>query len=142
MMCAGCRLLNHDLRVILKQAVEASPKHKEKQTEPSSNIPLKYLSPCSQASRLKKSTTERKRLRKSLFKAESAMDVILLDEQESEMTEVVRAIEERGDTELSTIIEEAELIQEGNGEMLRDVWEQDVASRSKFYEDQLKNSML
>ena len=70
------------------------------------------------------------------------MDVILLDEQESEMTEVVRAIEERGDTELSTIIEEAELIQEGNGEMLRDVWEQDVASRSKFYEDQLKNSML
>ena len=52
------------------------------------------------------------------------------------------AIEERGQEELKAIIEEAESIEEGNGEVIKKVWEQDVTSRKKFYEDQLKNSTL
>ena len=85
-MCASCRLLNHDLRVIRNRAITASPTHKEKQTAPDSNRPLKYLSPGSQAMRLQKSTKERKHLRKALFKAERAMDIALTEEQENEIS--------------------------------------------------------
>ena len=68
-MCGTCRLLYHGLRVIHK-GVAASPTHKEKQTEPSSNMPIKYLYPSSQVARLQKSTNECRCLRRALFKAE------------------------------------------------------------------------
>ena len=70
------------------------------------------------------------------------MDIALTEEQENEMTELASAIEERGQKELKDIIEEAESIEEGNGEVIKKVWEQDVTSRKKFFEDQLKNSTL
>ena len=60
------------------------------------------------------------------------MDVRLTEEQEHEMTGLVRAIDEK----LSL---RKPKLQQGNGEVIRDIWKQDVFR--KFYKDQLKNSM-
>ena len=68
------------------------------------------------------------------------MDLMLTGDQEDEMTQLVMAVQEKGQKELEAIIEEAESIEEGNGGAIREVWDQDLSIHKKFYEDQLKNS--
>ena len=58
--CPKCRLLYRSLTAIKKRSLEASPHHKQKWTEPSSNRPLKYLSPASQAKRVTKNSDQRR----------------------------------------------------------------------------------
>ena len=58
--CSNCRLLYRSLSTIKKRTLKASPFHKEKWTEPSSNRPLKYLSPASQVKRTTKSSEQRR----------------------------------------------------------------------------------
>ena len=52
--CKACRLLYRSLVAIKGRALEASPGHKDKWAHPSSNRPLKYLSPASQSRRTEK----------------------------------------------------------------------------------------
>ncbi len=109
MTCDSCKLLYHDLVVFNNQAVSASPGHKDKWTEPSSNRPIKYLSSSSQVTRVVKGTRDRKRLRKALLKfEEDHLDIGLTEEQSDEMTQLVMAVQEKGQKELEAIIEEAE----------------------------------
>ena len=52
--CKACRLLYRSLVAIKGRLLEASPDHKDKWAHPSSNRPLKYLSPASQSKRAEK----------------------------------------------------------------------------------------
>ncbi len=65
--------------------------------------------------------------------------MIVMGEHDAEMTRLIMAVEEKGRRELDAIIAEAERVREGNGEALREIWEQDVNYRKEFFEDQLKN---
>ena len=58
--CSNCRLLHRSLTAIKKRALETSPHHREKWTEPTSNRPFKYLSPTSQVKRVMKSSEQRR----------------------------------------------------------------------------------
>lgn len=60
--CPACRLLYRSLVAIRGRALEASPDHKEKWSDPSSNWPLKYLSPASQAKRTVKGSEQRRKV--------------------------------------------------------------------------------
>ena len=94
-MCRNCKQVSHDLHIIKNRACAASPGHKKKWTEPSSNRPIKLLSPDSKAVRIVKSSKDRKRLRKALSNFEET-DVNLDNDQNHEMTQLVNRIEEGG----------------------------------------------
>ena len=138
-VCRNCKKLHHDLSVLKNRAESASPGHKDKWTDPSSNRPMKYLSPDSRAVRFGKMTKERTCLRKSLSKFES-MDINLLGNQHDEVCQLVSAIAERGKDDLEQIFHEAETANEGGGELLKQLWDRDIEDKKSFYEDQLKNS--
>ena len=141
-VCVSCkRLINH-LNIIKNRAVAASPGHKEKWTEPSSNRPLKYLSPASQTERLLKSSKDRKKLRKTVLKYDDPLDVELSGVQDEELTKLVQTIEEKGKEHLEAVFSEADQTGEGSGDELRQAWVRDVSSRKEFFQDQLKNRKL
>ena len=63
--CQSCRLLHRSLVAIRGRALEASPGHKERWTDPSSNRPVKYLSPASQMKRTVKCNEKLRKVRLS-----------------------------------------------------------------------------
>ena len=141
--CTNCKALYHNLQAIKKRALSSSPSHKEKWTEPSSNRPLKYLSPASQVKKLARKGKEVKRLQKALSKFdETSLDMELRGDQGEEIQKLVAAIDENGQEELQAIYTEAESVEQGAGDVLRETWERDVRERKEFFEDQLKNSKL
>ena len=142
-LCSNCKTLYHDLQAIKKRALASSPFHKEKWTEVSSNRPLKYLSPASQGKKLAKKGKEVKRLQKALSKFDdTSFDVELRGDQAEDIQKLVSAIDEKGQDELQAIYMEAENVDEGIGDALREAWERDVTEHKEFFEDQLKNSTL
>ena len=139
-VCPSCKSLHSQLNAIKRRAIDHSPGHKEKWTNPSSNRPLKYLSPASQAQRLTKGGDERRRLRKTILKYEDdPLDVELSGEQDKEMQKLVMAIEEKGQDELAKIASECG--EEIGGDVMR-AWQNDVSSRQEFFKDQLKKRKL
>lgn len=73
--------------------------------DPSSNRPLKYLSPASQSWRLTKGSDERQQLHKTILKYEDdLLDVELSSEQDEDMQKLVIVTEEKGKDELAKIV--------------------------------------
>jgi len=66
----------------------------------------------------------------------------LRGDQGEEIQKLVAAIDENGQEELQAIYTEAESVEQGAGDVLRETWERDVRERKEFFEDQLKNSKL
>ena len=140
-LCTNCKILYHDLQAIKKRVLSSSPLHKEKWTEPSSNHPLKYLSPASQVKKLARKGVEVRRLQKALSKFDdTSLDVEIRGDQGEEIQKLVAAIDQSGQEELQAIYTEANSVEEGAGDALREAWERDVAERKEFFEDQLKSS--
>ena len=139
-VCPNCKALHTQLAAIKQRAIDNSPGHKDKWTDPSSNRPLKYLSPASQAQRVAKGGDERRRLRKTILKYEDdPLDIELSGEQHEEMKKLVMAIEEKGKDELAAIVAESG---DDVGDDVMRAWQKDVSSRHEFFQDQLKNRML
>ena len=132
-VCANCKALVHDLNTIKTRVLAALPGHKEKWVEPSSNRPLKYLSPASQTERLAK-------LRKAVLKYDDPLDVELSGQQDEELAALVNAVDVKGKED--SIFSEADRAGEGSGDELRRAWERDVSLQKEFYQDQLKNCKL
>ena len=101
-VCANCKRLVHDLNAIKTRVLAASPGHKEIWVEPSSNRPLKYLSPASQTERLAKSSKERKKQHKAVLKYEDPLDVELSGEQDEELAALVNAVDDKGKEDLES----------------------------------------
>ena len=100
-VCTSCKRLVQRLNTIKTRAEASSPGHREKWTEPSSNRPLKYLSPASRSKRLLKSSKDRKKLRKTVRKhQDDPVDIELSGVQGDEWTRLVQAIEGEGKEQL------------------------------------------
>ena len=139
-VCSNCKALHSQLTAIKRRALDNSPGHKDKWTDPSSNRPLKYLSPASQAQRLAKGSDERRRMRKTILKYEDdPLDIELSGEQDEELQRLVTAIEEKGKDDLAAIVAESG---EDVGDEVMRAWQKDVSSRHESFKDQLKNRMF
>ena len=138
-VCSSCKALHSQLNAIKHRALDNSPSHKDKWTDPSSNRPLKYLSPASQAQRLAKGSDERRRIRKTILKYEDdPLDIELSGEQDEELQRLVMAIEEKGKEDLAAIVAESG---EDVGDEVMRTWQKDVTTHHEFFKDQLKNRM-
>ena len=138
-LCPSCKVLRSQLAVIKKWVLETSPDHKAKWREPSSNRPLKYLSPVSQIQRFAKGSEKRRKLRKTIQKYEDSLDIELSYQQDEEMQKLVMAIEAEGKDQLNAIISEAQQMGNEVGDDVLQAWQRDVTSLKEFFNDQLWN---
>ena len=132
-------MLRSQLLVIKNQALETSPDHKAKWRDPSSNRPLKYLSPVSPMQRLVKGSEEQRKLCKAIQKYEDSLDIELSGQQDKEMQKLVMAIEVNGKDQLGGIISETQRMGDEVGDDVLQAWQRDVTSRKEFFSDQLRN---
>jgi len=76
---------------------------------------------------------EVKRLQKALSKFdETSLDMELRGDQGEEIQKIVAAIDENGQEELQAIYTEAESVEQGAGDVLRETWERDVRECKEF----------
>ena len=102
-VCSACKRLV----MIYSMHQHAYPGSKLKHTQPSSNFPLKYLSPNSQKAR--KMTTQAERSHdKPVLKKYEPQDVILDDSQHDEMYQIMSTLETGGRNELDGVFAEAD----------------------------------
>ena len=133
--CSACKRLVSDLNERLKTAV-ASPE-KVKRQKPSSNCPLKYMSPSSQKRRKENTQRQRGRDRIQLRKY-SHTELTLDDEQHDELSLLMDAIGERGGEDVEDIMKDAG--SHGVGDSVREIWQMDKQRmREEFDGDQKKN---
>ena len=86
---------------------------------------------------------EIKTLRRRLqHNAEEIDRLSMNDIQNEELADLIRSIQksDHGQQELQSIYREAEETGTGKGDLLRSIWDQDVADIDKFYQDQHSNS--
>lgn len=139
-MCSSCKRLRNILEQQVKRISSRSPSKKVARVQPSSNYPLKFLSPKS-VEKKQKIHQERTHDKKLLNKF-SGMDVALNDLQNEEMTALVNKITEIGSEEVKSAIEEGEKHQCGIGSTIKAIWDNDVAAMKKeFNVDQKENSL-
>ena len=131
--CSSCRLLWHDVGVLVRRSRKISPSNKAKRRLPSSKTKMMYLSPGSFTQRPRNSRVERKAMMKSL-KHYQKYDITL---HNGELLQIVSSISDVGRNELERILKEAD--EKGKGDLLRKVWKLDVEDRMKYFKDQKKN---
>lgn len=133
--CGACKRLVSDLNQRLKTAVSSPDKVKRQQ--PSSNCPLKYMSPSSQKKRKENTQRERAKDRSRLQKY-SHTELTLDDEQHDELSKLIDAIDENGGKEIEEIMQDAD--SHGVGDCVREIWQMDKQRvKDEFNRDQQKN---
>ena len=126
-----------------KREMESSKRHKRQQ--PSSNYPMKYLSPKSKTKRYSNARLQRHRLEKHVKKLYKRTKVELPQEQSSELCQLIESIEssDLGKKELAKIYNEGNQFigDKGQkaGDCLKEVWRKD---RESFFKDQRNNGMF
>ena len=135
-LCYPCKRLVNHLKRQKKRKEEETPTRKLKRQKPSSRARLSYMSPASQAKRKKLAQYERTSTMRKLANYESS-EITLDVNQNEEMCSIVQAI---GDDDLEKLYVEGE--KHGVGSIMKEIWVTDVEQRrSKFFDDQAKNSM-
>lgn len=136
-MCSSCKRLKNILEQRIKKIKTVSPSKKSACIQPSSNFPLKYLSPQSVERKQKKYIKNAREIRSKY----SGMDVTLHDDQNEEMSTLVKQISEIGSEELKSAIEEGDKHQCGVGSTIKAIWDNDITSmKQEFNNDQKENS--
>lgn len=77
----------------------------------------------------------------SQYSIERLERVCLNDKQNDELCKLVKEIDstEQGRQALQTIFQEADVAGSGKGDLLKGIWERDVADMEAFHEDQQRN---
>eukprot|EP00733_Pompholyxophrys_punicea_P000252 Pompholyxophrys_punicea_v1_NODE_53_length_4254_cov_18.877590.p1 type:complete len:841 gc:universal NODE_53_length_4254_cov_18.877590:1608-4130(+) len=132
-VCPNCITLSQDLQKRLKKHQELTPEEnlelRRKRASPSSNYPVRELSPDHLRERYDNLMKERFRDRRKL-KRFACLDIVLDKDQDDDMTDVVKTIESDPEMKkiLETIFKEAD--SDGNftgrGQSLRAIWSRDV----------------
>lgn len=126
-----------------KREIDSSKR--EERQQPSSNYPVKYLSPKSKTTRYANSTLQRHRLEKHVKKLYKRTKVELPQEQSAELCKLIESIEgsDAGKKELAKICNEGNQYKSGKGhkagDCLKEVWRKD---RESFFKDQRSNGKL
>ena len=112
---------------------------------PSSNYPIKYLSPNSKQKRYSKLKNDRLRLKKKVDKFYKKTKIELPDNQSVELCKLVEALEDSqdGKDELKEISKEGNNFKDKNGNTLGAILEESVEKdRESFFTNQQRNGML
>ena len=136
-ICCKCKRLRSELDRALKRCTGYSPRRKIKRQQPSSNYPLKYLSPTSLKKRKSNTQQERNKDKKALAKYRH-LEVTLDDNQSDELVEIMDKIETVGKETLEEILLEAE--SSGVGSSIRGIWKDDKRNTKDIKIDQQQNS--
>ena len=136
-LCSTCKRLRGQLDRALQRCTSYSPRRKIKRQQPSSNYPLKYMSPASLKKRKSNTQQERNKDKKALAKYRH-MEVTLDDDQNDEMVEIMDKIDTIGEKTLEEIFMEAE--SSGIGSSVRGIWEDDKRNMKDLKTDQKRNS--
>lgn len=144
-MCGEClissRYVNKGIQK--KREMDSSKRHERQQ--PSSNYPVKYLSPKSKTARYANSRLQRHRLEKHVKKMYKRTKVELPQEQSAELCKLIESIEssDSGKKELAKIYNEGNQYTSSKGQKagdcLKEVWRKD---RESFFKDQQSNGMF
>lgn len=143
-LCEKCVRLKWQLVARRKSHGNLSPTEKLKRQSASSKYPFEYLSPRSKKIKLG-------HLRQSIadIRQRASEKVNLVDrhslptEQSDEICEMVSTIQqnEEGQHQLQQIFTEADQSGEGRGELLKEIWDRDVADMEQFFQDQKSNGI-
>lgn len=144
-VCGECLISNRYVSKAIqkKREMESSKRHERQQ--PSSNYPMKYLSPKSKTARYANSRLQRHRLEKHVKKLYKRTKVELPQEQSTELCQLIESIEtsDLGKKELAKIYNEGNqyISDKGQkaGDCLKEVWRKD---RESFFKDQRSNGMF
>ena len=139
-LCGMCKRLRSELDRSLKRCVGYSPRRKVKRQQPSSNYPLKYMSPASLKKRKSNTQQERNKDKRALAKYRH-MELTLDDEQNDELVDIMAKVETVGKDTLEEIFTEAETSACGAANTLRCIWEHDKRNTKDIILDQQRNSM-
>ena len=136
-LCSACKRLVSNLNWQLHRTKKESPARKIKRQAVSSRARLTYMSPCSQLKRKQHASMERGMNKCKLARYE-ATEVTLAEEQHTQMSSVMDAIDQVATDELQCIFEEGEA--HGVGGKLREIWTTDKREqKEQFQKDQEKN---
>lgn len=139
-LCGECKRLRSELDRSLQRCVGYSPRRKVKRQQPSSNYPLKFMSPASHKKRKSNTQQERNKDKRALAKYRH-MEVTLDDEQNDELVDIMEKVETVGKDTLEEIFSEAETSTYGAGNTLRRIWKDDKRNTNKdIILDQQRNS--
>ena len=144
-VCRECLLSGRYVKKAIqeKRTIDSSKRHERKQ--PSSNYPMKYLTPKSKTARYANSRLQRHRLEKHVKKLYKRTKVELPQGQSAELCQLIESIEssDEGKKELTKIFNEGNQLKSSKGykagDFLKEVWRKD---RESFFKDQRSNGML
>ena len=144
-LCDKCVKLKWQLVARKKSHDNLSPSEKLKCQSAYSNYPFEYLSPQSKKIKLghlRQSIADIHR--KASEKAKMIDGQSLPNVQSDKICEVVHTIQQtkQGQHHLQQIFAETDQSGEGRGELLKEIWDRDVADMEQFFKDQKTNSML
>ena len=137
-LCGMCKRLRGELDRALKRCTSYSPRRKLKRQQPSSNYPLKYMSPASLKKRKSNTQQERNKDKKALAKY-GHLEVTLDDDQSDEMMEIMDKIDTVEKQTLEDIFSEAESASSGVGNSVRGIWQDDKRNMKDLMLDQGRN---
>ena len=143
-LCEKCTSLKWHLSARKREHDRLTPEQRKLRQQASSTVPFDHLSPASKKARLSNMRTAITKLRTSGQRSVEKLElerVCMSDKQNDELCELVKAISssDQGRQALQTIYHEADEAGSGKGDLLKDIWERDVADMEGFYQDQQRN---
>ena len=138
-LCKKCTSLKWRLSARKMEHNQLTNEHRQ---QASSTVPFDFLSPESKKARLSNMRREIVTLRtQAKSSAEKIERISMNDKQNDEITELIKSIDnsDDGQSALQSIFKEADEDGAGKGDMLKDIWEQDVSDMKQFYQDQQQN---
>jgi hypothetical protein len=137
-MCSPCVSLLLRLNILKKNVDKKSTPDKRLSQRPSSNRPLKFMSPNSQKKRKNRQSQERRNL-KQLLKKMKGTDIELNEDQSEEMQKIGNIIQDNHSSDLNDVFDEVSEFSETKKKMLQQVWNLDINERKDFTSDQIRN---
>ncbi len=141
-VCSNCSQFLRHIRQLNKKN-DISEAEKQARLEPSSTYNWKFLSPTSKTTRLKNSSRKRTYDAAKIARLQKRVgqyQVTLEKEQNTDMMDIVKIINEKYQDEVNSLVEEAEEKSPESGKIIQEIWDQDTRDREDFYQDQYKNS--
>lgn len=141
-MCGECLIGTRYVSKALQKKRELGSSKRYERQKPSSNYPVKFLSPKSKSARYANSRLQRHRLEKHVKKLYKRTKVELPQDQSAELCKLVKSIEDSdvGRKELAKIYNEGNQFSSSKGQKagdcLKEVWKKD---RESFFRDQRSN---
>ena len=144
-VCGECLISGRYVKKAIEKKRTMDSSKRQERKQPSSNYPMKYLSPKSKTARYANSRLQRHRLEKHVKRLYKRTKVELPQEQSAELCQLIESIEssDEGKKELAKIFKEGNQLKSAKGQKagdcLKEVWRKD---RESFFKDQRSNGML